>query len=97
MRFAARPVGVHSSISTSFALRICKIEFTMVVLPVPGPPVMTRTFELRASCTPCLWLLANVKPVFTSIQGMALPASMAGQAGFPRANVESRSPMAFSA
>ncbi len=32
------------------------IEFTIVVLPVPGPPVMTRTFEERASST--AWLLA---------------------------------------
>jgi GGDEF domain-containing protein len=42
-RFAARPVGAHSKHFTPLARRIIRIEFTSVVLPTPGPPVMTTT------------------------------------------------------
>jgi hypothetical protein len=40
-RFAALPVGAHSRHLTFLALRIIRIEFTSVVLPTPGPPVIT--------------------------------------------------------
>src|SRR4051812_28976200 len=49
MRLAARPVGAHSNRLTPLAARMRKIELTMVVLPTPGPPVMTSTFDKRAN------------------------------------------------
>src|SRR5712691_2559294 len=44
MRLAARPVGAHSRRLVPFAARMRK-----VVLPTPGPPVMTRTLDISAS------------------------------------------------
>jgi len=49
MRLAARPVGAHSDRLIPFAARMRRIELTMVVLPTPGPPVITSTFDKRAS------------------------------------------------
>jgi hypothetical protein len=43
------PVGAHSNRLTPLAARMRKIELTMVVLPTPGPPVMTSTFDKRAN------------------------------------------------
>jgi hypothetical protein len=48
MRFAARPVGAQRSNRTPLAARILRIELTMVVLPTPGPPVITRAFAISA-------------------------------------------------
>ena len=45
IRLAARPVGAHSNRLTPLAARMRRIELTMVVLPTPGPPVMTSTFD----------------------------------------------------
>jgi hypothetical protein len=49
MRLAARPVGAHGNRLTPLAARTRKIELTMVVLPTPGPPVMTSSFDKRAN------------------------------------------------
>ena len=51
IRLAARPVGAHSRISTPLADRMRRIASTIVVLPTPGPPVMTATFEESATRT----------------------------------------------
>jgi len=48
---AVDPVGAHSRISVPFAARMRRIAFTRVVLPTPGPPVITRTLERSASRT----------------------------------------------
>ena len=48
MRFAARPVGAQSNSDTPLAARILRIELTIVVLPTPGPPVITSTFAVSA-------------------------------------------------
>jgi hypothetical protein len=40
-RLAARPVGAHSGTRMRLARRAWRILVTMVVLPTPGPPVMT--------------------------------------------------------
>jgi hypothetical protein len=53
-----------------------RIELTMVVLPTPGPPVMTSTFDNRASRIAATWLSANDKPVFCSTHGSAFSGSM---------------------
>ena len=47
---------------TPLARRISRIAFTSVVLPTPGPPVMTRTFERSASRIASRWLSASVMP-----------------------------------
>ena len=56
--------------------RIFRIELTSVVLPTPGPPVMTRTFDRRASRTASRWLSASVMPALASTHGMAFAASI---------------------
>ena len=96
-RFAARPVGAQSSSVTAFAARICRIELTMVVLPTPGPPVITMTFEHSARRIASTWLKARVRLVFFSIQGSALSASMSGQGKGPEIRVRNRSATPFSA
>jgi hypothetical protein len=49
------------------------MELTMVVLPTPGPPVMTRTLERRASRTASAWLVARVSPVRQSLVRVGRP------------------------
>ncbi len=96
-RFAARPVGAASATLTPLTLRIFRIELTSVVLPTPGPPVMTRTFDRSASRTASRWLSARVMPALLSTHGMALSASIAGQGREPDASVRRRAAMARSA
>ena len=80
-RFAARPVGAQSATRTCLAIRIFRIELTRVVLPTPGPPVITTTLLERAVRTASRWLAANCRPVRRSTHGIALAASMGGQDG----------------
>jgi hypothetical protein len=86
MRLAARPVGAQSRSFTPFAARMRRIEFTMVVLPTPGPPVITMSFERSARRIASAWLAARERPVFCSIQGSALSASISGQGRGPDAD-----------
>ena len=48
IRLAARPVGAQSNSRTPLAARILRIELTIVVLPTPGPPVITSAFAISA-------------------------------------------------
>src|SRR6476659_9034409 len=80
-RLAARPVGAHSATRTCLAITIFRIEFTRVVLPTPGPPVITSALLASASRTASRWLSASCRPVRRSTQGIALAASMGGQDG----------------
>src|SRR5277367_1509225 len=82
-RLAARPVGAHNAIAMVFARRILRIELTSVVLPTPGPPVITSTFEASATRTAAIWLWASASFVCFSTQGIALSASINGQGGLP--------------
>jgi hypothetical protein len=68
-----------------------KIEFTIVVLPTPGPPVMTRALAVKANRTAAVWLSARVRPVRCSTQGRALSASIQGHGKLPLARVRRRS------
>ena len=52
-RLAARPVGAASATCRPACDRICTIPRTMVVLPTPGPPVITTTW-LRST-----WRIAS--------------------------------------
>ena len=82
-RLAARPVGAASAILMPLAPSTLRIELISVVLPTPGPPVMTRTFDTRASRSAARWLSARVMPALASTQGMAFAGSMRGQGSAP--------------
>ena len=64
MRLAARPVGAQSKSFTLLAVRILRIELTIVVLPTPGPPVITSAFAISArriaACDPA-WTFAPLR------------------------------------
>ena len=97
IRLAARPVGAQSSRFTPLAARMRRMALTMVVLPTPGPPVMTRTFDIRASRMAAIWLSASARPVFRSIHGSAFSGSMGGQGSGPSTRRRSRSATTCSA
>ena len=67
----------------------------MVVLPTPGPPVMTSTFERSARRMASAWLAASSSPILPSTQDSALPASISGQGTAPDTRRRSRSAMPF--
>ena len=77
-RFAARPVGAHRRHLTPLARRIIRIEFTTVVLPTPGPPVMTTTRFARTAFSASRWLGASVLPARCSHHATALSKSIGG-------------------
>ena len=97
MRLAARPVGAHSRISVPFAARIRRMALTMVVLPTPGPPVITVTLDISARRTAATWLSARARPMCFSTQGKALSGSIQGHGSVPFASRVSRSAMVRSA
>lgn len=51
-RLAALPVGAHSRHLTPLAPRMNRIEFTSVVFPTPGPPVMITSRLAKTSAKP---------------------------------------------
>ena len=63
-----------------FATRIRTIALTIVVLPTPGPPVMTRTLDTRASRIAVIWLSARTSPMRFSVHGRALSSRSAAKA-----------------
>ena len=77
-RFAARPVGAHNRHFTFFALRMVKMELTKVVLPTPGPPVMTTTRFSRTVFSASRWLGASVLLVRCWHQVTAFSKSIGG-------------------
>src|SRR5271157_4545123 len=83
MRLAARPVGAHSNSLTFLAPRILRIELTIVVLPTPGPPVITSAFAVSASRIAALWLSASCRPLRFSTQGRAFSSSIHDQGSLP--------------
>ena len=97
MRLAARPVGAHSRSLTPFAARMRRIPLTMVVLPTPGPPVMTNALDINASRIAATWLSARVSPIRSSTQGSALSGLIQGQGSVPFATRISRSAIERSA
>ena len=70
---------------------------TRVVLPTPGPPVITSSLARRARRTASRWLGARPSPSLCSTQAIAGSASTAGQGGLPAARPRSRSAMPCSA
>ncbi|MPM59645.1 hypothetical protein SDC9_106491 [bioreactor metagenome] len=55
MRFAARPVGAHSSTSSPSLSISSSMKLIIVVLPVPGPPVITHSPPPTALSTAARW------------------------------------------
>ena len=80
-----------------FAARIRRIALTIVVLPTPGPPVMTSTLAISASRIAAIWLSARTSPIRFSTHGRALSASIRGHGRVPFASRVSRSAMVCSA
>ena len=95
-RVAARPVGAHSATATPLAPSTFRIEFTSVVLPTPGPPVITSALDRTASRSAATWLGASASPVLPSTHGIARPTSMAGQGGRPSDSSRNRPAIACS-
>src|SRR5262245_187362 len=83
MRLAARPVGAQSKSLTPLAARMRRIALTMVVLPTPGPPVMTRALDISASRIAATWLSARIIPMRFSTHGNAFSGSIHGQGSVP--------------
>ena len=81
--FAALPVGAQSKIRVPSADKIFRTEFKIVVLPTPGPPVITKNFDSIASRTASAWLSENSMPAFVSAHGNALRWSIFRQGVAP--------------
>ena len=62
MRFAARPVGAARAKVMPMPEKAWVMQRMMVVLPVPGPPVMIMTPASRARVTAVRWLSDRVRP-----------------------------------
>ena len=77
-RFAARPVGAHSRHFTPLTRKIIRIEFTSVVFPTPGPPVITTIRFPRTVFSAARWLGARVLPVRPSHHATAFSKSIGG-------------------
>ena len=65
--FAARPVGAARKMSMPSISKYRMIVLIVVVLPVPGPPVMTKRPFRTASFTACTWCSSNCIPVCFSM------------------------------
>ena len=94
---AARPVGAASATRTPVALTMRRMESSVLVLPIPGPPVITVTFALSTNPTAFCCDTDRTRPVFCSTHGRALSRSISDQGGFPEARVTRRSAMTRSA
>src|ERR1035437_8480436 len=79
-RLAARPVEAHNRDLTPLTARMVRMELSKVVLPTPGPPVMTKSLDVRARRMAAFWLSANSIESFCSTHGIALSASKIGKA-----------------
>lgn len=65
-RLAARPVGAQSTTFASKLSRVFIMDFTIVVFPVPGPPVMIETWESSTPFTQFSCSSVNTIP-FSSV------------------------------
>ena len=77
-RLAARPVGAHSSTRMRLARSAWRMLVTIVVLPTPGPPVMTVTLPVSTWATAARCEAARVRPVRSSTQGITFAGGALG-------------------
>src|SRR5258705_5506362 len=77
-RLAAGPVGADKAQRTFFARRIFRIALTIVVLPTPGPPVITSARFVSAWVTASRWVGASDMPALPSNHSSALGTSIVG-------------------
>ena len=70
--FAARPVGAAIAVFRPLSSRMLMMVLMMVVLPVPGPPVMTLTPIFKELTTACFWLSERKIPVDCSVRRIRL-------------------------
>ena len=90
-RLAARPVGAASATSRPWRAKIRRIALTSVVLPTPGPPVITSTFDAqRQRASPPAGSPPARARRAPRPRGRAFSASIAGQGGRPAASAASR-------
>ena len=73
IRFAARPVGAAHNTDNPCFLSILMIPLTVVVFPVPGPPVKINTSDLHAAIMASRCLSAYSR--FFSSPSTLLPCS----------------------
>jgi len=55
IRFDALPVGAHNKTFFLFCSKRLKIHLRIVVLPVPGPPVIIETPFFKAEFIASIW------------------------------------------
>ena len=82
----ARPVGAASNTLLFLACRILTMLLTIVVLPTPGPPVITQIFDVIAVLMAFCCAAASSTPVFCCTQTSALARSIDGSVSGVRLN-----------
>ena len=78
MRLAARPVGAARRVLTPNDCRMSSSALMMVVLPVPGPPVITSTPPRSACATASRWFGASVRRCVRSNLAISASGSIFG-------------------
>ena len=96
-RLAARPVGAASATWTPFFSRIDTMPRTIVVLPTPGPPVITATFADSAVVTASTCCRASAMPASRSYQAIARSRSISVRGAGAASSLRSPAASAHSA
>ena len=87
IRLAARPVGAASKIGNPFSIRHAINVLIVVVLPVPGPPVITKNPLVRASLTAIFcWSSSTISWLFSTRKISSSKAFVGRSTGTFRSN-----------
>ena len=97
MRLAARPVGAASSTPAPAASSMRRSASSVLVLPTPGPPVITATLALSSVAAAARCEGESGRPVSASTVASAAPASISSQGRGASSRAISRSAIADSA